>query len=115
MSSTKHTPGPWRIAFGPQYAHHTKIRVEAPESPDYKYGMVICEREYYTGVSDTVSKETMANFQKIAALPDLLAALATIAEGDAMAIMGSESFTMADVVLKYQRIAAQAIAKATHP
>lgn len=104
---TNYAKGPWMVCKNSW--QHTTIHLEGDHN--------ICHLDLEDWEVDEDNQDALEVEQAkvaalIAAAPELLTALTTIAEGDVMAIMGTEPFTMADVVLRYQRIAAQAIAKA---
>ena len=79
MSTTKHTPGPWRVILddtGGEFSGWPSV--EAPEEIDTAIVHRAGFHQRYWG--DLSQRECIANARLIAAAPDLLAALKFIVE-----------------------------------
>ena len=94
MGKAQHTPGPWSI-------EHEKNGCGLFVMTGTRFSENICEVQ-------NANKE--ANARLIAVAPELLEALASIANGNTM--QGVENFTHGDVIQKHYQIARAAIAKA---
>jgi len=103
-NTSKHTPGPWRIPFETKCLLNG-CRFWDEQTIETARGDIKINQGAGRG-----QPEQIANYNLIAAAPELLAALETILEGNTMA--GKAEWTHAEVIQKHYQIARNAIRKA---
>ena len=99
MNTHTHTQGPWKVAFGDRLEiHGKKDRIGWPSVIVHNVGLC-------------TDAESLANARLIAAAPEMLAALESLAIGLSPASVDMQRETLADLCRVCREVAENALAK----